>query len=239
MPMQVYVRQASFIGSSVLWTVKERLILPVSHREVWVPVWQDHNLQTNYGLTAYAGAFGGSYSAPLWLVINTDMTTMTSLTGLSLVTPARIDKAGDTRIIMGLGLASQESVQFDSVSGSGPYTYALHAAPSNSHSAGENIARDVTINDTLSSINAEAQFDAANFPGTRSQTIGGYSGGTANYVMQFFLTGSQAQFKFASLGLSDSPLIGQGNLHNHLVSGYNHSAGNDVEIDVSITLTNV
>lgn len=45
--------------------------------------------------------------------------------------------------------------------------------------------------------------------------------------------------RWESLGTSESDTVGAGNLHNHLAVGYNHTSGNDTQIDVSLTLTNV
>ena len=100
--------------------------------------------------------------------------------------------------------------------------------------------RNPTATDTMTAIFSEQQFDSVNFPGMRMQSVGEYSAGTANWTMQYFFTGAQSLFEFATVGLADSNLIGQGNLHNLLVLGYNHTGTtNDLELDVSLTLSNV
>ena len=74
----------------------------------------------------------------------------------------------------------------------------------------------------------------------RMQSVGGYSGGTANWTMQYFFTGAQALFNLRPWVSQTAYLIGQGNLHNLLVLGYNHTGTtNDLELDVSLTLSNV
>ena len=92
----------------------------------------------------------------------------------------------------------------------------------------------------MTAIYSEQQYDSTNVPNARMQSVGGYSGGTANWVMQFFFTGAQALFYFATVGLADAATLGSGNLHNLLVLGYNHTGTtNDLELDVSLTLSNV
>lgn len=217
------------LRSVFVWTIKER------HGNLWVPVLRRKNLQTNFGLTAYAGAFAGNYTAPQWLVLNTDAASLSSLSGLTLTLSKAVHVAGDTQLVLGLGLSTQETLNFTSVSGS---VYTLASTPVNAHSAGESVCRNVAASDTLACVLGEVQFDSANFPNQRAQTTGGYSSGTGNYIMQFFLTGTQGLAQFSSMGLADSLSVGAGSLHNHFISGFNHQANTDLEIDVSITLIN-
>jgi hypothetical protein len=215
------------------WTIKER------RGGKWVTVFDKKNMMTNYGLTALAGAPGGGYVAPQWLLINGAMTTITSISSTQLVVPARVDLTGDTQVVIGVGptSANQEVVSFSSVTGTGPYTYNLPSPPVNSHSAGETVTRQVLATDTLTQVADEVQYDSGNFPNQRAQTIGNFSPGTGQSTIQFFLTGAQALGILPILGLADSLTVGQGNLHNELVTGYNHTAGNDLEIDITVTLT--
>jgi hypothetical protein len=69
--------------------------------------------------------------------------------------------------------------------------------------------------------------------------VGGYSASSANWTTQFFFTGNQALVTFALVGLFDSATVAGGNLHNELALGFVHTTGNDVEVDVSLTLSNV
>lgn len=215
------------------WRIKE---LP-SKRVVF----DAKNLITNYGLTAFASAPGGVYVAPQWLVIQNTSTTVSSATSSTIVVPTRIDQTGDTTIVVGVGPTSinQEVVTFTSVTGSGPYTYNLSPNATKSHIAGELVLRNPVVTDTLANITNEVQYDVGSFPTQRAQSIGGYTTGVGNYIMQFLLTGAQALMTLPILGLSDTNIVGTGNLHNELVSGYIHTSGIDLEIDVSITLTNI
>lgn len=230
-----YRAKSAAVQSEVVWTIYEK-----QDNGLYLPVWEDHNLQTEYGLTAYAGAWlGGSYTAPQWLVIDSGWSTINSLSGVTLVLADAIHASGDTELVLGLGGSNQETVQFDSSSGTSPCTYTLHTAPTNSHTTGEKVCRNVRESDILSRVQNETEYDATAFPGKRLQTLGsGYSLGTGNFVGQFFLTGTQAIGTFATLGLADSDTVGAGNLHNLLVSGYTHQSGKDLQIDISLTLAN-
>ena len=205
------------------------------------------NLMTNYGLTAFAGAIQGSYAAagyspPAYLVIETTAGKIQNVGGLaigatSVNSDIAVHLAGDSSIVLGVNSANEETVAFSAVSGTGPYTYTI-AATTKTHAQNDLISRAVAAADTMSSVQGELQFDATNFPNQRSTTIGGYSGGTGNWVIQFFLSGTQGIGTWVRLGLADSLTVGAGNLHNHLVQGYTQASGYDAEVDVSVTLVN-
>src|SRR5260221_10695275 len=78
----------------VTWVVKE------GQNGLWVPVQRVKNLQTNYGITAYAQAAGGTYLAPAYMVIETTKATIQSGGGpgtTSFVTDIDPTTAGDVR----------------------------------------------------------------------------------------------------------------------------------------------
>lgn len=220
-----------------VWTVKER------RSGLWVPVLTNKNTMTNYGLAALASAIGGGYNAPLYLVIDTDYTylyTGASLGATSIQTHDRKDISGDTQLIIAPGTVTQETVTFSGApTGSGPYTYTLTSGLLYNHNINEVVLRAPRASDDLTTVILEAQYDSTNAPNQRMQAASGYSSGAGNWTSQFYFTGSQALVKFMTLGLSETPTVGQGNLHNHVVLGYDHSGGgNDLEVDVSLTLTN-
>jgi hypothetical protein len=233
------MRDESALKSACLWTIKER----DADTGLFIPRKRGKNLQTSAGLTAYAGAFGGSYTAPTWLVLDSFAPTLTSAIAAgatSLTLSAQADMVGDTQLVLSLGLVSQETVSFSLVTnnGDGTFSYSLSAPTTNAHASGDRCARQVLASDTMANVQSEIQIDAVALPGQRAASTGGYSGGTGNFVMQFYITGGQGLAYFASVGLADNVGIGLGNLHNHLILGYNHTAGNDVEVDVSLTLIN-
>lgn len=202
-------------------------------------------VRTQYGLTALAAAVQGGYLPPLYLVLENNGSTLSAgiNTGVtSFQTPARVDLAGDTQIVLSAGLPSQEVVSFSSVSGTGPYTYTLTAGTFNVHATGDPVCRMPLATDTMSQVSGEIEYDPANAPGTRTQAVSGYSTGVGEWTMQFYLTGIQADSYLMMAGLSDSPVLGQGNLHAHLILAVNHVFSNpatatDLEIDVPLTLS--
>lgn len=225
------------LQAAVRWTIKEK----VNGR--WRRVWTGKNIMTDFGLTALASAFGGDYTAPLYLVIDNFSGQIQNVGGIivgatSVSLDHKVDSAGDTQIVLGVGTANEEVVSFSAVTGTGPYVYTI-SATANSHAQNDYCVRNPRQADTLASIQSEVQYAPTVFPGKRTQRIGtGYSGGTGNHVMSFFVTGAQAVGRWESLGTADSDTVGDGNLHNHLVSGYDHSSGNDTQVDISITLSN-
>jgi hypothetical protein len=203
------------------------------------------NIQTNYGLTAYAGAFQpsqSSYAAPQWMGISTNYAQLQAAYGSTGVTSISTDvdptKAGDTQLILGVGTANQETVTFSGKTGTGPYIWTI-SATTKTHALHDPVVRVPLATDTLSQFTSEIQYDSTNFPNQRMQSVGGYSAGAANWTTQFFFTGGQALVTFALVGLFDSGTVAAGNLHNELALGFVHTTGNDVEVDVSLTLSNV
>lgn len=202
-------------------------------------------VRTNYGLTALAAAVQGGYLPPLYLVLENNGSTLVAgiNTGVtSFQTPARVDLTGDTQIVLSPGLPSQETVTFTAVTGTGPYTYTLSTGTFNVHALGDPVCRLPLASDTMTQVTGEIEYDPANAPGQRSQSVSGYSTGNGEWTMQFYLTGIQADSYIMTVGLSDSPVIGQGNLHAHLVVATNHvfvsaPSATDLEIDVPLTLS--
>lgn len=225
-----------------IWTIKERHVTPISHREVWVPVFSDHNLLTNDGLTQLAAFYSGAGAPPGYLVIDSFSAKITDTTlaiGATTVhTDAIVDETGDTQIVLDVGGANEETVNFSARSGAGPYAYTV-TATTKTHALNQHVVRKPRLTDTVASIQTEVQYSPTVFPGKRAPRRGFYSTGNGNGTAQYIITGSQANVRFESLGLSQSDTVGAGLLHNHLAVGYDHSAtGTDVEIDVSINIAN-
>lgn len=200
-------------------------------------------IRTTYGLTALAAAVQGGYAPPVYLVLENNGSTLSAgyAAGVSAVQlVARVDLAGDTQIVLSPGLPTQETVSFSSVTGTGPYTYNLTSPTFNTHATGDHVCRMPQASDTMAQVSGEFGFDPANSPGQRSSSPAGYSTGTGEWTMQFYLTGIQADSYIMMVGLSDSPNIGQGNLHAHLIVAVDHTfttqaAATDLEIDVPLT----
>lgn len=222
---------------------KTRWLISERRGGVYVPVYEGWNLLTDYGLTALASAFGGDYLAPLYLVIDNYSgqiqnvgTVAIGATSISL--DKRVDKPGDTQIVLGVGTGNEEKVSFSAVSGGGPYTYTI-SATTKTHLHNDYVVRAAKQGDVIATIQSEVQYSPVAFPNKRLKRTGtGYSSGTGNHVMSFFITGNQAIGRWESLGTSESDTVGAGNLHNHLTVGYNHTSGTDTQIDVSLTLAN-
>lgn len=225
--------------TKVRWRISER----VPGTDLWFPVVEGYNLMTEYGLTNLAAAFGGAYASPDYLVIDNFSAQIqnagTLAAGATSVTlDKRVDQSGDTQIVLGSGTGNEETVSFSAVSGGGPYVYTISATV-NTHAQNDYVVRAPRATDTIATIQSEVQYAPVTFPNKRALKTGtGYSGGTGNHVMSFFITGSQAIGRWESLGTSESDTVGAGNLHNHLVIGYDHVSGNDTQIDISLTLTN-
>lgn len=211
------------------WTIKEN----------GIAVLQRKNVFTNYGLSALASALQGSYVAPVYLVLETSHTNIVGSVAIgatSVSLSSRIDQTGDTQLVLSAGTAAQETVTFSSVSGT---TYTLSSPCTFAHANNDVAVRQVKQSDTLSNVLSELQYDAVNAPGQRLVSLAGYSTGVGQWTIQFYLTATMATGYIAAVGLTDNLTIGQGNLHNHVVLGYDHSSGaNDVEIDGTLTITN-
>jgi hypothetical protein len=233
-PIQAFSRshRNPRLGVSCTWTVREGGHVVAQARNVW----------TDVGLSNLAAAISGGYSAPIYLVIDAGGTALSAdvpLGGTSVTTDAPVDLSGDTQLVLNPGGPTQEVVTFSGTpTGNGPYTYTLTAGTLFSHTAGETVVRQVRNTDDMTTVTNEQQYDAALATGLRMPAVAGYSQGVGNWIMQFYFTGTQALVNFNTVGLSDNPNVGQGLLHDHAVLGYQHTGGNDVEIDVSITLTN-
>ncbi len=226
-----------------VWTVKEREVLPISHKRVWVPRLERHNIFTNYGLSALASAISGGYLAPIYLAIeNTTTTIQVALTtsgATAVQVNARVDQPGDTQIALDIGTALQEVVTFTSVTTTAPFIYTLSTPTAYTHAASAYVVRQVVATDTITNIISEVQYDPVNAGGQRLSSSAGFSAGPGQWSIQFYYTATMATSYFATIGLCDSPLIGQGNLHNHLVLGYDHSGQtNDVQISGNLMLIN-
>lgn len=221
------------VGVEVEWTIKER------QDGLWVPVMRMHNLQTTFGLTAFAAAPSGQYTPPVYLVIDTASTAMAAQGNIgdtSVQLNANPTLGGDTQLVLSVGLAAQETVTFTSVTGTGPYVFALSGTLANVHPINDPVVRAVTASDTMTSVVSEAQYDPTYNANNRSVMTASFSPGAGQNTMQFFLSGSTAtNLYFAHVGLADQPVIGalNTNLHNYAALGYNHNSTVDLEIDVN------
>lgn len=224
------------------WTIKER------QDGLWVTVKEFHNLVTNYGLTALASAPAGQYLPPQYLVIDSASTTINAAvnpgdTTVQLLADPTI--AGDTQLVLSVGLAAQEVV---TITGPGVlttgfpsnyYLFTLTSPAVNAHAQSDPAVRQVTASDTMASVMSEAQYDPTFNANQRSALTAAFSPGTGQNTMQFFISGTTAtNLFFAHVGLADQPGIGTlgTNLHNYAPLGYSHSNTNDLEIDVNWTL---
>lgn len=220
--------QPKSLGVSCTWVVKE------NGKEVL----RKKNVFTDYGLTALASAPTGVYVAPTYLVIDQNAATVTvqgNPGDTHITVSGPVDLSGDTQLVLSVGQGSQEVVTFSSYS-AGVYT--LSSALVNTHLVGEFVIRQVLHTDLLATIINELQYDPTNNPGLRLALTSTYSSGAGVNTMQFYFTSTMGIGNFISLGLADSQAIGTGNLHNHVTLGYVHSSGNDLEIDVVLTLIN-
>lgn len=217
---------------SAVWTVKEKI------GGIYVPVLETRNIFTDYGRTALAHAIQGTYASPAWLALDTyngALTATASAGATSVNLSQSVDLAGDTQLVLSPGKANQETVTFSSVSSA---VYTLSTPLTQTHTIGDAVVRLPLATDTISTIRAEVIPDSVNNPTQRLGSSVGYSGGAGNWIAQFYMTGTQGLFYIASAGLVDTPIVSTGNLHNHFTLGYNHTSGNDVEIDGSLTITN-
>lgn len=199
---------------------------------------------TAYGRTALASAIQGSYVPPLYLVLESNGSTVSAsyVAGVTTIqTVAPVHLAGDTQLILGVGLPTQETVTFSAATGAGPTTYTLSAATAYAHAAGDPACRLPLTSDTMAQVVSEIQYDPTYDPNLRVQSVGGYSTGVGQWTMQFFVSGIEASAFLMTGGLADANTVGQGNLHAHFAIGINHvynalNGGVDLEIDVPIQL---
>jgi hypothetical protein len=231
------------VGVQCRWVVKER------RNGLWVPVLERKNLLTDYGLTALSAAFAGGYVAPQYLVIDTNKTTLTATYAIgvnAVVAVARVDLVGDNQIVLSPGTVRQETVTFSSVTASGPnYSYNLSSPTTKAHNSGDYVVRAVKSADTMSTVISEAAYDPTYNPGMRQAVVSTYSPASGQTTYQFYFTGVQANVLFMTLGLADQQALGAGNLHSHVVLGYDHTitapatSTNDLEVDATLSLTNI
>lgn len=228
----------SKIGVSCVWRVRERdrrSGIIVTERRV-------KNIWTNYGLTALAS---GTLPQQTYLAVENPGITLSSgyNVGVSSITlSAQAHQAGDTQLVLGVGLASQEVVTFSSAApGTGnTYVYTLSSPTTQPRNSGDPACRQVSATDTMSNVQNEVQYDATNFPNQRMNLASGYSNGAGNWTYQFYFPGPTVQDTLMLVGMCDNPQIGSGNLFNHFTLGYTHSnPNNDLEIDGSLTLSNI
>lgn len=203
------------------------------------------NKLTTYGLTALGSAISGAYTPPLWLAVENSYSLLTSAvsigaTSVSLATD--VHQAGDTQITLGAGQANQETVTFTSVTGTGPFVYALSTPLTFNHTAADPdwVVRTPQESDATSNLAGEVQYDATNFPNQRMVSPGGYSPGSKQWTVQFFFPGPLLVGYIMNCGLVDNVTVGAGNLHNHFTLGIHHTnTANDQEIDGVFTFSNV
>lgn len=225
------------VGVRVGWVIKEK------HDGLWVPVLFTHNLLTNFGLTAYAAAPSGQYVPPIYLVIDTAkaaMYTNSLVNDTQVQLTANPTIGGDTQIVLSVGLGTQETATFSSITGvAAPFIANLTAPLVNAHANSDPVVRAVTAGDTISSVLSEAQYDPVFNPNNRLALTASFSPGFGQNTMQFFISGLTAtNLFFSHVGLADQQQIGSlgSNLHNYASFGYNHNTTADVEIDVTYTL---
>lgn len=229
------------IGVEGVWTWRER------SRETGLVVAERvfHNRLTNYGLTNIGAALSGAYTPPVYLAIEQTFTFLSSpgtAGDAAISCVSDVHQAGDTQLTLGAGQANQETVTFTSVSGTGPFVYALSGTLAHNHTTIEPdyVVRTPQQTDTLANIISEVQYDSANFPNMRMLSPGGYSPGTGQWTVQFFFPGPTLVGYIMNAGLTDTLTLGTGNLHNYFTLGVHHTnTANDQEIDGVFTFSNV
>ena len=196
---------------------------------------------TNAGKAWLASALNGVSNPPVYLVLENNGTTFsqTCAPGVTSITVGgQAHQVGDTQLILGVGLPTQETVTFTAYS-AGVYT--LSAATTQGHTSGDPICRVPLVTDLMSNVQSEIQYDSANDPNQRLQSVSGYASGTNQWTTQFFLPGTEASSFLMMGGIADNPTIGQGNLYGHFALGTNHvytsGAGVDLEIDIPLTIS--
>lgn len=226
------------VQPSVEWVVRERVDGQL------VEVHRIHNLVTNYGQTALAAAPSGLYTPPIYLVVEQSATSMYSQANPGDTTiylngnPTLVD---DTQLVLSPGLVASETVTFTSIVGSAaPFVVTLSAGCANTHPVSDPVVRAPNYADTMASVLSEVTVDPTNNPNNRVAQTSAYSPGQGQNTMQFFISGATAtNIYFAHVGLADQQSMSalNTNLHNYAALGYNHTNTNDVEIDVTWTIT--
>lgn len=228
------------IGLRGDWVLRERdksgLVVAEKHIK---------NIATNYLLTNIGSALSGAFTAPLYLAVDSSFTYLHQAANIgdtTIYTTDNLFQVGDTQLTLGAGQSNQETVTFTSVSGTGPYTYALSTPLTFAHTTLDPdwVVRTPTAADAVTSLVSEMEYDSTDYPSTRMASPGGYSPGTGQWTVQFFFPGPTLQGYIMTAGLIDLPTLGVGQLHNHFIIGYNHnSTVNDLEIDGTFTFINV
>jgi hypothetical protein len=109
----------------------------------------------------------------------------------------------------------------------------------NFHGNNSLAVRSPNVNDTMTQVLSEAQYDPTFAANMRTQVTSAYTSGSGKGVIQFFLTASQAtNLYFAHVGMADTNVVNGGNLHNYAVLGYNRNTTFDLEIDVQYQVAN-
>lgn len=229
-----------YLAFECIWTVRER------RDGLWIPVIRKKNIITDYGLSSLAAAWNGVVIPPLYVILEQNQTTVNAstiigATSIQTVAPAHL--TGDTKIQLSVGTANEETATFSAVAGTGPYTYTVTAL-TKAHTAGDFCARTPQQSDTLTKVAGEISYDP-NFPNTRAPITSSYSVSAGIYTYQFYFTGIQANGRLFTVGMVDNTNFGSGNLFNHIILNYDHriiapaTTTNDVEIDATLTATNV
>lgn len=218
-----------------IWTIKEK------RNGVYVPVLERSNVTTTYGLSNLAALGMGAGVLPQYLLVDNFFATLDAGVGvgvLSVTASQPVHSGGDTQIVLSGGALNQETVTFSAAvtNGDGSCTYTI-TATTQSHYVGDYVCRNPLASDIVSTIQTEMQVDPIVLPGNRLQFISGFPNGTGAYVTQFAITGTQAVGVIMTCGLVDTSGIGTGNLHNHVVYGYNHQYGVDIEVDIQLTIS--
>lgn len=218
-----------------IWTIKEQ------RNGLWVPVLQRTNVTTTYGLSNLAALGMGAGVLPQYLLVDNFFATLdtgVSVGALSVTASQPVHLSGDTQLVLSGGGLNQETVTFSSAvtNTDGSCTYTI-AATTQNHFVGDYVCRAPLATDVVSTIQTEMQVDPIVLPGNRLQYISGFPNGTGAYVLQFAVTGTQAVGVIMGCGLVDTSGIGTGNLHNHVVYGYNHQYGVDIEVDIQLTIS--
>lgn len=223
-----------------IWTVKEK------RGGLWIPVLRKKNVITDYGLSSLAAAWNGTAIPPLYIVLEQNQTTVNANTiigATSIQTVAQAHLTGDTKIQLSVGTGNEETATFSAVTGTGPYTYTVTAL-TKAHTAGDFVARTPQQGDTMTKVASELSYDTS-VPNTRAPITSGYSVSAGVFTYQFYFTGIQAAGRLFTVGMADNINFGSGNLYNHIILGYDHriiapaTTTNDVEIDATLTATNV
>lgn len=227
-------------GFSCIWTVKEK------RGGIWVPVIRRKNTITDFGLSSLAAAWNGIAVPPLYIILEQNQTTVhanTTIGATSIQLDGIANLTGDTKIRLSVGTANEETATFSARSGTGPYTYTVTAL-TKAHTAGDLCARLPQQSDDMTKVPAELDYDTT-VAGTRAPITSSYAVSAGIYVFQFYFTGIQANGRLFTVGMGDSATEGLGNLYNHIILGYDHriigpaTTTNDVEIDATLTATNV